>query len=81
MLSAVLVESEKMPVDSEVVRGYDFNKPFNFDEFISAYLSTGFQATNLSLAIEEINKMVANPTNLLTNNILLTITITRFTGT
>ena len=63
MLSAVLVESEKMPVDSEKVKGYDFNKPFNFDEFIGAYLNTGFQATNLSMAIDEINRMVCNSLN------------------
>ena len=58
MVSAVLAESEKMPIDSEPVRGYDFNKPFNFDEFMRGYLNTGFQATNLSMAIEEINRMV-----------------------
>lgn len=56
---AVFVESETLPADTPKVKGYDFNKDFNFDEFVNAYLTTGFQATNLSLAIEEIKKMLS----------------------
>ena len=40
-----------------VVRGYDFNKHFNFKEFLDAYNTTGFQATNLGEAISIIKEM------------------------
>lgn len=56
---AVFVESETLPSNTPKVSGYDFNKDFDFDEFVKSYLTTGFQATNLSLAIEEINKMLS----------------------
>ena len=39
------------------IKGHDFNKKFNFNEFIKAYSTTGFQATNLARAIEIIKAM------------------------
>lgn len=36
----------------------DFNKPVELDDLAASMLSTGFQATNVGLAIEEINRMV-----------------------
>lgn len=39
------------------IRGYDFNKPFNFEEMIKTYASTGFQASHLHKAIEILKKM------------------------
>ena len=43
---------------SEVVRGYDFNKGIDYEAMFKTYRHTGFQATNLGLAMEEINKMI-----------------------
>lgn len=40
------------------IKGYDFNKGVNFDEIINSYLTTGIQATNVSKAIDIINKMI-----------------------
>jgi len=46
-------------VDSgEVVKGYDFNEGLNYEKMFATYRHTGFQATNLGLGIEEINKMI-----------------------
>lgn len=39
------------------VRGYDFSQKFDFNEFMKAYATTGYQATNLSIAIDLIKKM------------------------
>lgn len=36
----------------------DFSKGANLDSLVASMLTTGFQATNVALAIEEINKMV-----------------------
>ncbi len=41
-----------------VVKGYGFNKKFDFDEFLKAYSTTGFQASNLAKAIDIANEMV-----------------------
>ncbi|MBI1979031.1 MAG: deoxyhypusine synthase family protein [Candidatus Aenigmarchaeota archaeon] len=39
------------------VKGHDFSKPFNFKEFLESFRTTGFQATNLGVAIDIIRKM------------------------
>ncbi len=39
------------------VKGYDFSTDFDFDKFISSYFQTGFQATNLAIAIDIIQQM------------------------
>jgi hypothetical protein len=41
-----------------VVYRLDFNKEVNLDALMAAMITTGFQATNVGLAVEEINKMV-----------------------
>jgi deoxyhypusine synthase len=41
-----------------VVRGYDFSKGADFDAMMGSFKTWGFQATNLGLAIDEVNKMV-----------------------
>ncbi len=43
--------------EGEIVKGYDFNKEFNFDELLKSYKATGMQATNLGKAIEIAKKM------------------------
>ncbi|MFA6889374.1 MAG: deoxyhypusine synthase [Candidatus Woesearchaeota archaeon] len=39
------------------VRGYNFEKPFNFKNFLESYGTTGFQATHLARAIEIVEEM------------------------
>jgi deoxyhypusine synthase len=40
------------------IKGYDFEKEFNFDELMESYNSTGIQATNLGRAISITNQMI-----------------------
>ncbi len=40
-----------------IIKGYDFEQPFNLDKFIDSFYTTGFQATNVGRAIELIKKM------------------------
>src|SRR3989344_2237495 len=51
----VLRESEE--IAGESVKGYDFDKGLDYEKLIDSYATTGFQATNLSKAIEIIKKM------------------------
>lgn len=46
------------PKESTAIKGYDFDKELNYEELIDSYFTTGYQATNLSKAIEIINKMI-----------------------
>jgi deoxyhypusine synthase len=39
------------------IKGYDFDQPFDFDTFMSAYGTTGFQASHLAQAIEVVRAM------------------------
>lgn len=56
---AVLMRSEPIPEDTPQVKGYDFNDGINYSQMFESYVNTGFQATNLGLAIKEINRMVS----------------------
>lgn len=55
---AVLVKSEKLPDVTPVVKGYEWNNGIDYDQLLGSYVHSGFQATNLGKAIEEVNKMV-----------------------
>lgn len=57
-LDAVLKKSSFLPEHKEVVKGYDFNEGIDYHAILQSYKTTGFQATNFGLAVEEINKMV-----------------------
>lgn len=57
-VQAVLVQSTPMPSDSVKVKGYDFNNGIDFQAIMASYLRTGYQATSVGQAIEEINRMV-----------------------
>jgi deoxyhypusine synthase len=58
--AAVLVESTSLPSDTPQCRGHDFaTQPRELDAILQSMLTTGFQATNLSLAIDQINQMRA----------------------
>lgn len=56
---AVLQESIKIPEGTPVVKGYDFNQGINYHELLKSYKTSGFQATNFGLAVDEINRMLA----------------------
>lgn len=53
---AVLVKSE--PVSSPTVVGYDFNRGVDYNALLESYMRTGFQATNLGKAIEQVERML-----------------------
>ena len=58
--SAVLGESESLPESTPKCRGVDFNSlsPENMlSSIMEAFKTTGFQATNLASAVDQINQM------------------------
>lgn len=55
--SAVLGESESMPEGTPICRGHDFNEPSSLDDIMKSMCTTGFQATNVGLAIQRIQEM------------------------
>ncbi len=55
----------KYPKNVISVKGYDFSKPFDFKNFLEFYKTTGFQATNLGVAIDLIKKMREEKTTII----------------
>jgi deoxyhypusine synthase len=55
--SAVLGESQSLPADTPQCRGHDFSVSSDLDGIMNSFLFTGFQATNLGLAAEQIRQM------------------------
>uniref|UniRef100_A0A1I7UUP1 deoxyhypusine synthase n=1 Tax=Caenorhabditis tropicalis TaxID=1561998 RepID=A0A1I7UUP1_9PELO len=57
---AVLVKSCQVPDGSIPIRGFDFNSSpdFSLSSILSSYMSTGFQATHLAQAIQQVNEML-----------------------
>jgi len=49
---------ESQDVKGIAVKGYDFNKGVNYSEIVKSFSTTGFQATQLTRAIEITNKML-----------------------
>ena len=58
MYQAVLVKSAKMPEGTKTVKGWDFSQGCDLDGIMQAMLTSGFQATALGQAVEEVNNMV-----------------------
>ncbi|ESO02420.1 hypothetical protein HELRODRAFT_184989 [Helobdella robusta] len=59
VLNALFVKSADLPVSKPVeVCGYDFNEGLNYSKLFSSFATTGFQATNFALGVNEINKML-----------------------
>ncbi|VWU49964.1 deoxyhypusine synthase [Hepatocystis sp. ex Piliocolobus tephrosceles] len=56
--SSVFVQSYKIPDSTDIVKGINLEKNVNIHEFINSYKYMGFQATNLGIGIDEINKMI-----------------------
>ena len=57
--NAVLVQSGKLPVEPVEVKGYDFNQGVDYHALLQTFRTSGFQATNFGMAVEEINRMVS----------------------
>ncbi|OQR69326.1 putative deoxyhypusine synthase-like [Tropilaelaps mercedesae] len=58
-ISALFKRSEELPVTERVeVRGADFNKKIDLDALMNSMMTTGFQATQLARAVNEVNKML-----------------------
>ncbi len=58
LLQAVLVPGNTVP-DTPIVHGYDFSHGRDLDGLMAAMLTSGFQATELGQAVEEVNRMVS----------------------
>eukprot|EP01134_Creolimax_fragrantissima_P005560 CFRG5560T1 len=56
--SAVLVQSEPMPENSRIIKGYDFSGPLDYHKLLQSYICSGFQATCFGQAVEEVKKMI-----------------------
>lgn len=53
-----------MPMDKfPKIEGYDFDKKFDFKEFIASYKNIGFQGSNLGMAFEIFQKMLEEKKN------------------
>uniref|UniRef100_A0A8C6U6I9 deoxyhypusine synthase n=1 Tax=Neogobius melanostomus TaxID=47308 RepID=A0A8C6U6I9_9GOBI len=57
-MEAVLKPSCELPEDMLKIKGYDFNQGVDLQAVLKSYLTTGFQASSLGLAIQEINNMI-----------------------
>ena len=61
--SAVLGESTSMPDDAQKCKGHEFRvgktDESELDRLMTSFITTGFQATNLALAVEQIRQMRA----------------------
>uniref|UniRef100_A0A3Q3W477 deoxyhypusine synthase n=1 Tax=Mola mola TaxID=94237 RepID=A0A3Q3W477_MOLML len=57
-MEAVLKSSCDLPEDMPKIRGYDFNQGVDIQAVLESYINTGFQASKLGLAIQEINHMI-----------------------
>jgi deoxyhypusine synthase len=56
---AVLKQSEVLPSATPIIRGYDFSNGVDYEALLRSMATTGFQASNLGQAIDEINRMVS----------------------
>lgn len=56
------------------IKGYDFEKEFDFDEFIESFKYMGIQATNLGMAIDIVNQMIEDNHDEVKTKIFLTCT-------
>ncbi|MFW5924503.1 MAG: deoxyhypusine synthase family protein, partial [archaeon] len=52
-----VVPGSEEDLDTADVRGYDFRGDFDFEAMLSAYETTGFQATHLAEAIDIVQQM------------------------
>ncbi|XP_067128200.1 probable deoxyhypusine synthase [Centruroides vittatus] len=57
-VDATFVKSTPIPENTLKVKGYDFNQGIDYHDILQSYRTSGFQATNFGLAVEEVNKML-----------------------
>ncbi|XP_003387057.1 PREDICTED: deoxyhypusine synthase-like [Amphimedon queenslandica] len=59
---AVLAQSQPMPEGSQEVKGYSWDSvtdgKVDYSAMLEAYLTSGFQATNFGLAVQQVNDML-----------------------
>lgn len=55
---AVLKKSLDISSENPTVKGYDWNNGIDYEQLLSVYRYSGFQATNFGLSVEQINKML-----------------------
>lgn len=56
--NAVLVHSSPLPIETPKVKGYDWNKGIDYHALLETYKTSGFQARNFGLAVDEIQRMI-----------------------
>lgn len=57
--AAVLTSTTADLSSNPAVVGYDFNQGIDYEKLLQSYLTTGLQATNFALAVQEVNRMVS----------------------
>lgn len=57
-LKFLLKKTSDVSILQKTVQGYDWSKGLDYEKLLKTYLTSGFQATNFGLAVEEINKML-----------------------
>uniref|UniRef100_A0AAZ3RUL3 Deoxyhypusine synthase n=1 Tax=Oncorhynchus tshawytscha TaxID=74940 RepID=A0AAZ3RUL3_ONCTS len=57
-MDAVLMPSTALPDDMPRIKGYDFNQGVDHHALLQSFLTTGFQASSVAHAIQEINRMI-----------------------
>ena len=57
-LDAVLLKSVDMPEGTPTVRGYDFEGALDLQAMLDTMLTSGFKATQLGRAVNEVNRMI-----------------------
>lgn len=58
MSDALLTQTTTDLSSRPAVAGYDFNQGLDYERLLQSYLTTGFQATNLGLAVQRVNEML-----------------------
>jgi deoxyhypusine synthase len=57
-MQAVLIPNNTIP-DTPIIKGYEFSQGSDLDGIMNAMLTSGFQATALGQAVNEINRMAS----------------------
>ncbi|XP_076663932.1 deoxyhypusine synthase isoform X2 [Andrena cerasifolii] len=56
--NAVLVHSSPLPTGTPTVKGYDWNEGIDYHSLFKSYKTSGFQARNFGLAVDEVQRMI-----------------------
>lgn len=59
-VEALYTKSTENFDDKPVVAGYEFDQGLDYEKLMKSLTTTGFQATNFGLAVDQINQMVRN---------------------